>query len=60
MSFKCDNYDTCQKYGIYGACSSDDKDFSTCSCNVFEKQAINILASIDEKLSAFLDQSKNN
>lgn len=58
MSGKCDNYDKCQHYAIYGACNSDH--FTTSSCGVFEKQVINILSSIDDKLSVLLEQSKSN
>lgn len=52
---RCDNYDICKKYNIYGACEYDDNSFiSPASCGVFEKQAITILSSIDEKLSQLL------
>lgn len=58
MSVKrCDNYDVCKKYGLYGKCEYDDNEnpFSLNSfCNVYEKQTIRILASVDEKLEMLL------
>lgn len=52
---KCDNYDVCEKYNIYGACESE-SDFAISSCNVHQKQIITILASIDEKLAKLLEK----
>ncbi len=59
---RCDNYDTCQKYGLYGKCEveSDDQLPSLHSfCNAHEKQVINILSSIDAKLGQLLDNKSD-
>lgn len=56
---RCDNYDICQKYALYGKCEyeCDNNQFPSLHsfCNIHEKQIIKILASIDEKLSALLE-----
>lgn len=51
---KCDNYDTCKKYDTYGVCESDNP--APAHCEVYQKQLITILASIDEKLSKLLEK----
>lgn len=48
MGKKCDNYETCKKYAIYGVCESSSS--IPMYCDVYQKQMINILSSIDEKL----------
>lgn len=55
---KCTNYDTCEKYGLYGACSCEDNGglHIPTFCDVYQKQVITILSSIDEKLSALLQK----
>lgn len=55
---KCDNYEVCKKYATYGKCSHKSNGaFSVpMYCDVYEKQTINILASIDEKLSKLLEK----
>ncbi len=53
---RCDNYDTCKKYAIYGKCERECNQFPSLDsfCDVHEKQIINILSSIDEKLELLL------
>lgn len=55
---KCTNYDICEKYGLYGACTSENGMFGS-FCDVYQKQVITILASIDEKLSALQKQEQD-
>lgn len=58
---KCTNYDICEKYGLYNACSYEDNGglHVPTFCNVYQKQVITILASIDEKLSALQKQEQD-
>lgn len=54
----CDNYDICQKYALYGKCEREcNNELSEVNsfCDVYQKQIITILASIDEKLEKLLD-----
>lgn len=54
----CDNYDICQKYALYGKCErehSNELVSLDSFCDVYQKQIITILASIDEKLEKLLD-----
>ena len=52
---KCDNYDICKKYNIYGVCEPK-SDFMVSGCVVYQKQVITILANIDEKLAKLLEK----
>ena len=56
---KCDNYDICEKYAIYGICEHVSKgQFDiTNFCDVHQKQVINILANIDANLSKLLEKT---
>lgn len=58
---RCDNYSTCEKYRTYGKCEREFSQFSSSDsfCDVHEKQIINILSSIDEKLEMLLDTKKD-
>ena len=57
---RCDNYDICEKYAVYGKCEYECNDAMpslNSFCNAYEKQIIKILSSIDEKLEKLLDTS---
>ncbi len=55
---QCDNYEICSQYGIYGKCQWEDNNLLHATCDVFEKQTLTILASIDEKLSKLLEKKE--
>ena len=55
---KCDNYEICAKYAIYGKCEKErtGKYSLHLFCEPYQKQIITILASIDDKLSKLLEK----
>ena len=55
---KCGNYDICEQYALYGKCEHQGNNPYNLSsfCDVYQKQVINILANIDEKLSRLLEK----